>query len=333
MIVETLNSLTAHHMAQCKPYADYVRTIFAESTARDLRGVPFLPVRAFKEFDLKSIPDEAVYKIMQSSGTSGKHSRIYLDKETAQLQTRTLVKIFGDFFGKGRFPMLVIDSESTVNDRNKFSARTAAINGFSMFSRGRCFALNDDMKLDVERVKQFIEAQGGRRIFIFGFTFLVWSEFAEVLRSLGQEIDLSNAFVLHGGGWKKLESQKVSNERFKQVIAGTTGCVNVHNYYGMVEQTGAIFMECTQGNLHASDQSDIIIRNSNTHEPLGHGQKGLIQVMSTIQYSYPGHSLLTEDIGFTTNGGDCSCGRSGTILNVLGRLEKAEVRGCSDAYT
>ena len=46
--------------------------------------LPPLPVRLFKEFTLKSIPDEAVTKTMTSSGTTGQQvSRIYLDRGQA----------------------------------------------------------------------------------------------------------------------------------------------------------------------------------------------------------------------------------------------------------
>ena len=332
MLIDDLNALTQYHKARCKIYCDYVDSMFSRGRATQLADLPFLPVRAFKEFEIKSIPDDAVYKTMRSSGTSGKFSQIFLDKETAQKQTHALVESFGDHFGKGRFPMLVIDAESTVKDRQRFSARTAAINGFSMFSRERCFALDDGMTPDFDHVRAFLEMHSGKRIFIFGFTFLIWSAFVQELRKRGETLPLENAFFLHGGGWKKLEAEKVSNAAFKEVIRQTTASTSVHNYYGMVEQTGTIFIECDYGHLHAARQSAALARDPVTHAPLDHGQTGLLQVLSSIQKSYPGHSLLTEDVGRTLAGTDCPCGRAGTIVEIDGRLSRAEVRGCSDAY-
>ena len=136
-----------------------------------------------------------------------------------------------------------------------------------------------------------------------------------------------------GGGWKKLEHLKISNTVFKEQIKMMTGCNAVHNYYGMVEQTGSIFMECRCGRLHASKNSDAIVRDPHTHAHLSHGSTGLIQVFSTIQKSYPGHSLLTEDVGRTFDGSNCPCGSAKVVLEIDGRLAKAEVRGCSDAYS
>ena len=332
-ILDDLIALTEHHRAACEPYANYCDTLYTQDRPpQRLADLPFLPVRAFKDFDLRSVSEEDVFKVMMSSGTSGSRSRIYIDRETAQAQTRTLLAICGEAFGKARSPMLVIDSESTIKDRNRFSARTAAVNGFSIMARDRCFALDDDMSLNIPRVLDFLKQHNDKRIFIFGFTFLVWQAFCEVLREANQKLPLENAFLLHGGGWKKLEAAKVSNQQFKATIAEWTGCTDVRNYYGMVEQTGTIYMECREGHLHASPWSDVLVRDIHTHKALPHGEVGLIQVFSTIQKSYPGHALLTEDMGLTRHASECSCGHSGTIVEVHGRLPAAEVRGCSDAY-
>ena len=334
MLLEDLKELTDYHSKNCELYKNYINSFYSNTDKiNSIEDLPFLPVRAFKEFDIKSIHHDDIYKIMTSSGTSGKFSKIYLDKSTAKLQTNKLVEIMSNTFGNSRFPMIVIDSMSSVRDRAKFSARTAAINGFSIFGRKRIFALDDDNNLDIEGIKNFIQENQGQTFFIFGFTFMIWEHFIKKLKDIQEEIDLPDSFVLHGGGWKKLENEKVSNEIFKESISETTGCRNVRNYYGMVEQTGTIFMECPNGHLHASDGSDVLVRDFDTLEPLPHGEEGVIQIFSSIQKSYPGHSILTEDVGTTYAGKDCSCGNTNNIVSIAGRLKSAEIRGCSDAYS
>jgi hypothetical protein len=330
--LDEMNRLTAHHRARCDLYADYIDALFGQHEATSLAELPYLPVRAFKTFELKSIPDAEVFKIMTSSGTTGAVSRIYLDRETAKLQSRKLVEVFSNTFSKNRLPMLVIDAESTVLDRHQFSARTAAINGFSQFARGREFALDDRLEVDVDRVQRFAQAHRGGRIFMFGFTFVVWQNFVQGLKRRRVRLDLPNAFLLHGGGWKKLADQNISSERFTAEVREWTGCTDVRNYYGMVEQTGTIFMECADGHLHAAPGSDALVRDPDNFAVLPHGVEGLIQVFSVLQKSYPGHSLLTEDVGITLDPTACAHGHSGTIVEIRGRLKKAEVRGCSDAY-
>lgn len=327
-----LVGLSEHHFVRCDLYRSYVETFFPDYlSATSLDQLPWLPVRAFKEFDLRSVHERDIFKTMNSSGTGGAQSVIYLDQETARLQQSKLIEVFQGSFGRKRFPMLVIDAESTVINRMKFSARTAAINGFSIFSRGRDFALNDDLEIDVDRVTAFLNKYSGQEIFIFGFTFIVWEKFIQNIRNQNLDFDFSNSFLVHGGGWKKLENKKVSASIFNDRISEVIGCQAVHNYYGMIEQTGSIYMECEFGNLHAPSGADAIVRGRDNFLHRGYGEEGLIQIFSNIQKSYPGHSLLTEDVGYTLPGSSCDCGRVGTILKVIGRLEKAEVRGCSDA--
>ena len=45
------------------------------------------------------------------------------------------------------------------------------------------------------------------------------------------------AVILHGGGWKKLQSLNITDEMFKDKIRKSLGISKVINYYGMVEQT------------------------------------------------------------------------------------------------
>jgi phenylacetate-coenzyme A ligase PaaK-like adenylate-forming protein len=299
--------------------------------AQNLENLPWLPVRAFKLHELKSISSDEVFKIMLSSGTGGVQSKIYLDQSNARAQQAKLIEVFSSTFGKSRYPMLVIDSEATVKERHRFSARTAAINGFSIFSKGRDFALDDSMQLDLDRISSFLERVSGKAFFVFGFTFVVWEKLVRQLELNGMCLDFSNAFLVHGGGWKKIESQKVSTNEFKARFYDRTGCSRVHNYYGMIEQTGSIYMECSEGYLHAPSGADFLIRSTKSLEPLPEDQVGLVQIFSDIQTSYPGHSLLSEDLGMFYPANACSCGSSGRILKVVGRAERAEVRGCSDA--
>ena len=74
------------------------------------------------------------------------------------------------------------------------------------------------------------------------------------------------------------------------------------------------------------------IRNPLDFSECGIGETGIIQVVSAIPESYPGHSLLTEDEGVLLGEDDCPCGRKGKYFKINGRLKNAEIRGCSDTY-
>ncbi|MBR5648293.1 LuxE/PaaK family acyltransferase [Pseudobutyrivibrio sp.] len=337
MLTERLLELTAFHRRNCKEYNNMLEALnFDETEVNSYKDLPFLPVRLFKELELKSISQENVVKTMTSSGTTGQAvSKIYLDKTTSSNQQKAMVKIVSDFTGSSRMPMIIIDCPSVVKNRAMFSARGAGILGFSIFGAKKIYALDDNMKLDVDGLREFLDKYKGQKILMFGFTFMIWQHFYKELvrlRDGGITFDLSDGILIHGGGWKKLISEAVSHDEFHKRLNDVCGIEHIYDYYGMVEQTGCIYMECECGHLHASIFSDVITRRPIDFSECDMGETGIIQVVSVIPESYPGHSLLTEDEGVILGEDDCPCGRKGKYFKINGRLKNAEIRGCSDTY-
>lgn len=329
-----LRALTLHHQQHCMAYRRIIGGLNCHPEQLDrLEDIPFLPVSLFKTMQLSSVPEDHVVKTMTSSGTSGQAvSKIYLDKATAARQQRTLVKIVKDFTGASRLPMLILDTPAVMKDRNMFSARGAGILGFSLFGSDRCWALDENMSLDMDGVNTFLERHAGKPVLLFGFTFMVWQHFYQALAARGEKLDLSRGILIHGGGWKKLASQAVSGEVFASSLYEVSGLEKIYDYYGMVEQTGCIYMQCEYGHLHASIYSDVIVRDPRDLSACPMGKPGIVQVLSLIPESYPGHSLLTEDEGVLLGEDDCPCQRLGKYFRIIGRLKNAEIRGCSDTY-
>jgi hypothetical protein len=113
-------------------------------------------------------------------------------------------------------------------------------------------------------------------------------------------------------------------------MADGLGIRRIHNFYGMVEQIGSVFLECSEGLLHAPNMADVIVRDPHTWREAGVGETGVAQVVSALPTSYPGHSLLTEDLAEVVAVDDCACGWRGKAFRVHGRVLRAELRGCSD---
>ena len=329
-----LFELTRYHQEHCEGYRRILAGLgWQQEDEGGMESLPFLPVRLFKELELASVPRENVFKVVTSSGTSGQAvSRIFLDKRTVANQQKTLIRIVTSFTGESRMPMLILDSPGVLKNRAMFSARGAGILGFSMFGKKRLYALDEEMNLQVEEIRAFLQEHEGERLLIFGFTFMVWQYLCQALKKRGERLDLSRGILIHGGGWKKLAQEAVSPGVFKETLREVCGLKEVHDYYGMAEQTGCIYMECEAGHLHASSYSDIIIRRGEDFSPCEVGERGIIQVLSPLPESYPGHSLLTEDEGTLLGVDDCPCGRKGKYFTVHGRLKQAEIRGCSDTY-
>lgn len=336
MLNDRLHELTRKHYMECPSYKRMLDALGIDiNYLPDYEKIPLLPVRLFKEFELCSCEKKDVVKVMTSSGTTGQQvSRIFLDRVTSSAQQKCLTKIVSHFLGTKRVPMLILDSSAVIKNRNMFSARGAGILGFSMFGSKRQYALDENMELDINGMKAFLEAHKNETIFLFGFTFMIWQHFYKKLLESGYRPDISKGVLIHGGGWKKLVNEKVSPEEYKQSLKDVCGILpeNVHDYYGMVEQTGCIYMECRCGHLHTSAFSDVIIRRPKDFSIAAKGEKGLVEVVSVLPESYPGHILLTEDEGIVLGEDDCPCGLKGKYFKILGRIKNAEIRGCSDTY-
>lgn len=334
ILAEYLSDLTNYHRAHCVEYARILTALGKTNDSFDtLEDLPFLPVQLFKEFELLSVPKEEIAKTMTSSGTSGqKRSKVFLNKATTMAQTRCLTNIISSYIGKSRLPMLILDTELAKKDPRMFSARGAGIIGFSMFGRDVFFALNENMELRFEETKQWLDKYNGERIVLFGYTYMIWQYIVKALKKSGEFLNIKEGQLFHIGGWKKLQAESVGEDEYNAALKEVCGNIIVHNYYGMAEQLGSVYVECEEGNMHSSIFSDIIIRNPKDFSPASIGEEGLVELLSVLPSSYPGHIILTEDWGKILGEDDCPCGRKGKYFKLLGRIKKAELRGCSDTY-
>ncbi|RLP87495.1 MULTISPECIES: acyl-protein synthetase [unclassified Micromonospora] len=324
-----LVELLGHHRRHCPPYARILDALDQDGEPATLADLPWLPVRLFKTRKLSSVPDDEVIRVLTSSGTTGEVSRIHLDRAAAATQSRMLARTLGTVLGPRRLPMIVVDRSGVVGDRRSYSARGAGALGMVNFGRDHLWLLDADDRPDVAALKEFLGRHGDSPFLVFGFTFMVWRYLYEVARDHG--LDLSQGILVHSGGWKKLVDQAVDNAEFRRRLGADTGLTRIHNFYGMVEQIGTVFLEGPEGgSLYCPDFADVIVRDPVTWREAPIGTPGVIEVLSTLPTSYPGNVLLTEDLGVVHGVDDGHW--PGKRFSVLGRLPRAEARGCSDTY-
>lgn len=331
MLLRSLNALTAHHRAASPTYARMIDALFGDrgADAPDLASVPFLPVGIFKSHQLQSIPDSEIATVLVSSGTTGQiPSRIVLDHATATRQRVALASIMGTLLGPRRLPMLVLDAPGIIRAKGPLTARGAGVLGMMTFGGAHVFCLDDALTIQRDVIEQFLAKHGHAPFLIFGFTFLAWQALIEQL-PVGF-LDLSNGILVHSGGWKTLEARAVTDAVFRQRLSEATGLTRIHNFYGMVEQVGSVFLQGDDGLLYPPDFADVLIRDPRSLEIVPHGTEGVIQVVSVLPHSYPGHSILTEDRGVIVHEDAPYSSRCGKGFRVLGRVPRAELRGCSD---
>ena len=331
--LKSIRQLTLYHYNKCKLYKKILKTLKYKSDNKKIKleEIPMVPTRLFKKYDLYSVPKNKIIKTLVSSGTSNTNvSKIFLDAENASNQVKALNKLMQSILGKDRLPMIIVDKNPKLIDRRKFNAKTAAILGFSYFGKNHFYLLNKDESIDYKGLNNFLKKFSKKKFFIFGFTSLIYENLLKKINIKKMNSNFSDGILLHGGGWKKLEKLKISNSKFKSQLFEKLSIKKIFNYYGMVEQAGSIFLECDRcGGFKTSRYSEIIIRDKNFNS-LGTGKKGMIQILSNLPTSYPGHNILTEDSGEVIKNANCKPEFKGKCFIVHGRLEKAELRGCSD---
>ncbi|MDC1120385.1 acyl-protein synthetase [Alphaproteobacteria bacterium] len=325
--------LTEHHYENCEPYRKFIdRLSFKPGNEGCLADLPFISVRLFKSHTMQSTEPEDIIRTLNSSGTSGKGaSTIHLDKKAVFLQSKVLRHILSDFIPSKRVrTMFVINEKTSGVDKEAITASIAATRGFAQFAETTVSLIDQDDTVNIEPLMSYVEQFPNEPFMIFGFTSTVWFKLIGQLDQNRKKLEKNSGILIHGGGWKKMQSQAVDKSLFKTRAKRVLGVDAVHDYYGMVEQTGSVFVECSEGFFHPSIYSEIIIRNSKL-EQAELREVGLVQVMSLLAESYPGHNILTDDLGIMHGEDNCKCGRLGKFFSVLGRISGVETRGCSDA--
>ncbi|MBI2099176.1 hypothetical protein HYT45_02035 [Candidatus Uhrbacteria bacterium] len=312
---------------------------FEPSSAYALEDIPFLSPSMFKAMPLSSVPPEEITKTLFSSSTSGEPSKIMLDRITSNRQIIALNRILADFFGSERGVFLIFDTEKIIKSPSgELSSRGAAVMGMLGMAKKSVFLCDDDLRIDGEKIKAAREeVERADKVFYFGFTWLLYNFFSDAankenFKSLSALSSGKQALALHIGGWKKLKDMAVSREQFNERAGAALGIPGaaVRDIYGMTEQLGTVYPDCQAGFKHAPLYSDIIVRDKDTLLPSPPGKSGLMQFLSPIPRSYPGISVLSDDIGSIAGIDDCPCGRKGKYFVFEKRSEAAELRGCGD---
>jgi hypothetical protein len=307
----------------------------------ELTGVECIPpvsVSVFKELgpNLSSVSKEEIKLRLQSSATSGTPSTIAVDKTTSRRQAKAMVKVVQEFIGKDRKPFFVMDIDPKSEFRSLLGARFAAIAGYLNFASKAGFFLKakDGISyFDVDAMKSFLaELSSEKPVVVFGFTYILYSQVLKAIQaSCGQIVLPKGSKVIHIGGWKKLESEKIEKSEFNRQIADAFGIesTDVIDIYGFTEQMGLNYPDCKCGCKHASSYVKVLVRDIVSRDVLPAGKEGMLEFITPIPHSYPGNAVLTDDLGVVYDE-PCPYGRPGIRFKVNGRLKKAEVRGCGD---
>lgn len=328
LLLEECQALVEYHKLHCPQYM----SIVGDQSIESLERVPFLHVGLFKHLSLVSgLEVGQKGRLLNSSSTSGVASSIAMDTRSSELQAESSSKILGNFLGTDKRPLLILDSAKSLRSRN-VSARVAAAMSLRFLASKLSFLLDsasDPTSLRFEELRAALEES--EEVVVYGFSWILWQAWAQQKfpDSIASLLKHCRVRFVHSGGWKKLESQRVTRKQLDETCIGKARRDStVLDYYGLVEQVGVVYPLCEHGYRHVPRWAEIFVRDSYTLESV-QDRRGQIQLINTLAWGAPYHSVLTEDMGIV-HSDPCPCGRSGKRFSLLGRLPKSEIRGCSN---
>ncbi len=337
-IVEIMKLQIKHHKENCQIYRTWYKKNNFIDPAKICKyeDIPYLPSAIFKQINLKSTNNNN--KIISSSGSTGQNkSIINIDSITSNFQKICLSKILSSSIGKNRKPFFIVDVEPTENfQQDTISARYAGMSGYLMAATSKKYLLKIDksgkLVFDKKIVREFLDCIRKEPIILIGYTYMLWSFLIKRNDLRLKRVNChKDTKVIHFGGWKKLDHQSVDKKKF---IEKLLKIININkdsilDIYGFSEQLGTIYISKGHTGCNVSSYSHILIRDPKTLRVVDDGKLGFMQFLSIIPLSYPGFSILNDDIGYISNR-KINDNFESIEFKINSRLDKLESRGCGD---
>jgi phenylacetate-coenzyme A ligase PaaK-like adenylate-forming protein len=291
-----------------KVYNAFVRARkISVKQVKKLNQIPFLPIQFFKSAPVVSGDDSTFNKFYSSSGTTGIiTSKHYFWSEAFYLEHAQ--KIFEQQYGSlQNFHVLALlpsylerEGSSLVAMANHFIQRSESeYSGFYLYNHGEL----------VEKLNDLICSS--RKVLLIGVTFALL-DLAEKSIPL-----IDNLMVMETGGMKGRRREMI-REEVHDILSRSFGTNEIHSEYGMTELMSQAYSK-GGGKFTLPSCMRIMIRD--THDPfqIGSTVQGGINVIDLANF----HScafIETQDLGRYDGEGK---------LEILGRFDNSEVRGCN----
>jgi hypothetical protein len=291
-------------------YKSYLKARHIDvSQVTDLESIPFLPIRLFKDFDVVSGKVEDFEGFYSSSGTTGAiTSKHYFWSEEFYL--KHALRLFESEYGLiTNFHVLALlpaylerKGSSLVSMSQYFIEKSASeYSGFYLYNQ----------KELVDKLKALQNKPG--KILLLGVTFalLDLAESNLTFPEIGQLI------VMETGGMKGRRREMI-REEVHDILKKYFSVKKIHSEYGMTELMSQSYSK-GEGKYTLPSTMHVMLRDVNDPFAYSKRKHGGINVIDLANF----HScafIETQDLGrFDENG----------YLEVLGRIDNSEIRGCN----
>ncbi|GAA0880349.1 acyltransferase [Algoriphagus jejuensis] len=291
-------------------YKSYVAARKIEvSQVKTLESIPFLPIRFFKDFPVVCGQEADFDSFYSSSGTTGViTSKHYVWSETWYL--RHAQEIFEKKYGAlDNYHVLALlpaylerPGSSLVSMAKRFiKVSKSAHSGFYLY--------NQDELLE----KMTSLGNDGRKVLLLGVTFALLD-----LAESGKDFaPMENLIVMETGGMKGRRKEMI-REEVHDILKAFFGVESIHSEYGMTELMSQAYSK-GDGKYTLPATMRVMLRDVNDPLSWSSRSQGGINVIDLANF----HScafIETQDLGkYDENG----------LLEVLGRFDNSEIRGCN----
>lgn len=291
-------------------YKAYLKARKVEvGSVKSLKTIPFLPIRFFKDFKVVSGPASDFEDYYSSSGTTGMiTSRHYIWSESWYLNHAQT--IFENHFGSLKeFHVLALlpaylerSGSSLVSMADHFIRESESDHsGFYLYNQ-------DELLQKLELL-----SEDKRKILLLGVTFAL----LDLAESGKTFCPPGNLIVMETGGMKGRRKEMI-REEVHDILKPFFGVATIHSEYGMTELMSQAYSN-GEGKYTIPASMRVLLRDVNDPLSWANRSQGGINIIDLANF----HScafIETQDLGRIDEKG---------FLEVLGRFDNSEIRGCN----
>ena len=314
---ETIALEVFRYQAEFNPVYKYFISLlgYESSSVKEIQQteqIPFLPISFFKTHKVIT-GDVQIQKVFQSSGTSNyfKHSKqlrsvhhvaniswyydwakLTFEQQHGSLSDYHLFALLPNYLERGH--------SSLVSMVAHFMKYTKPPSDFFLY----------DYKALVHGINKLLSE--GKKVLLWGVRFALW-ELAKAY-----ELDLSKVIVIETGGMKG-KHREIMREAFQELMQSRLNINKLYAEYGMTELLSqfyaledAVYYHAPRARIYLRDMTDPMCISSK----IKRGAVNIIDLLNIDSCSF----IETEDTAMRMQNGG---------FRLLGRLDKAEIRGCN----